>query len=112
MGEPEGPRDQLIATEGWFVGQALDLRFDHWAFERLVAARITAIICYRPGCWIPVTDCEIDHLIPWGDHGETNQDNAGPGCGCHNRLRNLGYRAERLDDGSIAVYDPDGNRIL
>lgn len=103
-------RRVVVDAKGTAIDMSRKSRF--FRDNAALAARITAIICYWPGCWIPVTDCEIDHLIPWGDHGETNQDNAGPGCGCHNRLRNLGYRAERLDDGTVAVYDPDGNRIL
>lgn len=76
-----------------------------------LAARMTATMCSWPGCWHPVTACQIDHMIPWADHGDTEQDNACPCCGHHNRLRNQGYRIERLDDGTIAVYHPDGTRI-
>ena len=78
-----------------------------------IAARMTATTCYWPGCWVPVTDCQIDHLIPAADHGgPTDQKNAGPCCGHHNRLRNHGYRVERLGDGTLAVYRPDGTRIF
>lgn len=67
----------------------------------------------EPRARVPVTDCQIDHLIPHADHGgPTDQDNAGPCCGHHNRLRNRGYRVERLGDGTLAVHRPDGTRII
>ena len=77
-----------------------------------IAARMMSTACYWPGCWVPVTDCQIDHLLPAADHGgPTDQENAGPCCGWHNRFRTRGYRTERLADGTLAVLRPDGTRI-
>ncbi len=50
-------------------------------------------------------------MIPWGDHGESDQDNATPCWGFHNRLRNQRDRIGRLTDGTIAVHDPHGRPI-
>jgi hypothetical protein len=47
-----------------------------------LAARLAATECYWPGCHVPVTDCQIDHLIGWADHGgSTNPGNGAPACG-------------------------------
>ena len=43
--------------------------------------------CTAPGCRVPAEDCDIDHVQPWAQGGETTQDNARCRCGYHNRHR-------------------------
>jgi hypothetical protein len=78
-----------------------------------LAARLAATECYWPGCHVPVTDCQIDHLIPWADHGggSTDPGNGGPACGTHNRYKQRGYRVHRDPAGRWHTYRPDGTEI-
>ena len=52
------------------------------------------------------------HLLPAADHGgPTDQDNASPCCGHHNRLKTHGYNVTRLHDDTLAIHHPDSKRI-
>jgi hypothetical protein len=64
-------------------------------------ARLLGHHCDHPGCTVPTSQCDIDHLDEWvRDHGATNLDNAGLQCNTHNRHK----QRTRLH-----VYrDPDG----
>ena len=38
--------------------------------------------CSHPGCQIPASLCDVDHMQSWGaDHGRTDQHNADARCG-------------------------------
>jgi len=80
-----------------------------------LAVRLASRHCYWPGCWVPVTDCQIDHLRPWsepgGPGGRTDPGNGAPACGRHNRLKHHGYAAHRDAAGQIRVTRPDGTEI-
>lgn len=61
---------------------------------------------------MPVTDCQSDHLRPWGDRGGggggcTYPRNAGPACGRNNRLKEHGYTVWRDDTGAWHVLRDD-----
>ena len=43
--------------------------------------------CTHPSCDAPMDRCEVDHVIPWADGGETTQVNGEGKCGFHNRLK-------------------------
>jgi uncharacterized protein DUF222/HNH endonuclease len=44
--------------------------------------------CTHPFCDVPAARCQIDHIIPYAQGGETTQGNGQLHCGFHNRLRN------------------------
>lgn len=69
--------------------------------------------CYWPGCHVPVSDCQIDHLIAWADHGggRTDPRNGGPACGRHNRHKQRGFTVRRDQSGQWHTYRPDGTEI-
>jgi hypothetical protein len=49
-------------------------------------ARLLGHHCDHPGCTVPASQCEIDHLDEWVRHGgATDLDNAGLQCTAHNR---------------------------
>ncbi|RZV48806.1 MAG: HNH endonuclease [Acidimicrobiales bacterium] len=84
-----------------------------------LAAQLQNHECYWPGCHVPATSCQIDHLTPHSDRsndpaapdpggGLTNSHNAGPACGKHNRHKENGYTVTRLSDGTIEIRRPDG----
>jgi hypothetical protein len=81
-----------------------------------LAVKLSGTTCYWPGCHVPVTDCQGDHLTPWGGRngeggGSTDPRNGGPACGRHNRLRNHGYRTWRDPDGTWHITRPDGTPV-
>ncbi|CAN5904178.1 hypothetical protein BH23ACT2_BH23ACT2_22310 [soil metagenome] len=78
-----------------------------------LAARLGATHCYWPGCHVPVTDCQTDHLRPWGDRrgGSTNPGNGGAACGKHNRHKERGFTVTRDPAGHWYTYRPDGTEI-
>lgn len=77
-----------------------------------LAVRLASTTCYWPGCHVPVTSCQSDHLVPWATGGgSTDPGNGGPACGRHNRLRNHGHHTWRDPDGTWHVARPDGTEI-
>ncbi len=80
-------------------------------------ARLVALIgrtdCLWPGCTRPVSRCEVDHLHEWADGGRTDQANAGPLCGRHNRHKHRHrIRCRRRPDGTWALTHPDGTELV
>ena len=76
------------------------------------AARMMATKCEHPGCNLPQTWCQIDHLTEWEDHGPSNQDNAGIFCGHDNRAKHrLKLRAKRDKYGNVQLQRQDGTWI-
>jgi hypothetical protein len=47
--------------------------------------------CTHPFCCeVPAQQCQIDHIVPFAQGGETTQENGQVHCGFHNRQRNHG----------------------
>ena len=46
--------------------------------------------CAHPTCDLPATKCEIDHIKPWLNGGQTTQTNGQPLCDHHNRWKARG----------------------
>jgi len=44
--------------------------------------------CAHPTCDVPASRCQIDHIQPWSQGGQTTQENGRLLCGRHNRMRN------------------------
>ncbi|HEY1118566.1 MAG TPA: HNH endonuclease signature motif containing protein [Acidimicrobiales bacterium] len=43
--------------------------------------------CSHPSCTVPADHCDIDHLIPFEDGGETTQANGDAKCRYHHRWK-------------------------
>ncbi len=78
------------------------------------AARLMATCCDFPGCDIPGEHTQIDHLDEYGrDNGNTDIENAGLGCGGHNRAKTRRhYTAKRHANGRVIYYRRDGTPML
>ena len=78
-----------------------------------LAVKLQSTVCYWPGCQVPVSACQSDHLIAWADHGggSTNPGNGGPACGRHNRMKERGFTVWRDPAGRWHTYRPDGTEI-
>ncbi len=46
--------------------------------------------CVFPGCRMPSTQCDLDHIKTWADTGRTSVDQLGPGCR-HDHVRRHKY---------------------
>jgi len=75
------------------------------------AVRIAGRECFWPGCWVPASRCETDHLHDHAKGGRTNPGNGAPGCGRHNRWKQKGYKVWRDNNGQIHVQRPNGTEI-
>ena len=74
-------------------------------------ARFAALFDHRRCIWPGCTQHarQVDHSTPWAQAGTTDQDNATPLCGWHNRWRTRGYVPVRDDDGTWFIARPDGS---
>ena len=76
------------------------------------AAQLMVARCSARGCDIPARYCDIDHLQPASQRGPTNQANATPLCGRHNRHKHRSrLRAKRTANGDTRLLRPDGTLI-
>ena len=71
-----------------------------------------AIACIWPGCWVPTTQCEADHIRPHAAGGATVPGNGAPLCGRHNRWKQKGFTTRRdPNTGRWRTNRPDGTEI-
>ena len=78
-----------------------------------IAATLLERFCNHPGCDIPAERCQIDHNQPHTDGGRTDQANAGPECGPHNRFKYRNrWRTRRSDNHQIYNIRSDGTIVL
>src|SRR3954452_24153396 len=78
-----------------------------------IAATLLERFCQHPGCEVSADRCQIDHIEPHSAGGRTDQANAGPACGPHNRHKYThGWRTRRADNGRAYNIRPDGTLIL
>jgi len=77
------------------------------------AAQLLAIRCGHRGCDVPAEFCDVDHIDEWAaDNGETNQVNALPECGVHDRWKHQQrLRGRRDKHGRVHLIKPDGTVI-
>ncbi len=67
--------------------------------------------CQLPGCSSRIF-MQAHHIEPWSQGGPTNLQNLALVCGrCHLRLHEGGFRVERLADGTLRFFRPDGKVI-
>ncbi|MDH3754640.1 MAG: HNH endonuclease [Acidimicrobiia bacterium] len=67
--------------------------------------------CIWPGCHRPASQCEVDHLHPYGQGGSTDPGNGAPLCGRHNRWKQKGFSTWRDPAGNWHTARSDGSEI-
>ena len=78
-----------------------------------IAATLLERFCQHPGCEVPADRCQVDHNQSHAAGGRTDQSNAGPECGPHNRHKYThGWRMRRADNGRTYNIRSDGTLIL
>ena len=80
--------ERVVYAPGKRVECSITARFFTGATRRSIEVRDRQ--CTHPYCEAPAERCEIDHIIPYAQGGETTQENGRVYCAFHNRLRNVG----------------------
>lgn len=76
------------------------------------AVKLKATHCVWPGCRVPTSACQADHLTEHSQGGKTHPENGAPLCGKHNRLKhNGGFTIYRTPDGTWHTIRPDDTEI-
>ncbi len=79
------------------------------------SARLAVLLadnrCTHPGCWVPASQCQIDHTISHASRGRTNPGNGGPRCQKHNLFKEQGFTVWRDPAGQWHTHRPDGTEI-
>jgi hypothetical protein len=65
--------------------------------------------CSFPGCRAPSADCDIDHITPYSEGGATCPCNNATACRHDHRLKDYGWRYERLRSGIYEWISPFGH---
>jgi hypothetical protein len=67
--------------------------------------------CVHPGCRMPATQSDLDHITPHIDGGPTEVPNLAPLCRHHHQIRHeYGWRYQRLESGDHEWTSPLGHR--
>ena len=77
-----------------------------------LAMQISNDECCWPGCHLPTTACQADHILAHTKGGQTDQHNMVPCCAFHNRTKERGYTVWRdTNTGEIHIVTPGGEQI-
>ena len=103
-------RRVIINTKGVVIDLGRTARL--FTGSARLAAQLQHPHCVWPGCDMPTTRCEVDHLHDYTKGGPTNPDNGAPLCGFHNRWKQKGFAVQRDPDTKRwRTYRPDGTVI-
>jgi len=109
--------DMLVASFRRVVQNAAGVTLDISKQDRFftglnrLGVQLTTTECYWPGCGVPSSRCQIDHLKPAARGGQSRQLNGLPACKKHNRFKERGYTVTRKPDGQITITTPTGDTI-
>jgi len=71
--------------------------------------RARDLTCRAPGCDVPASRCEVDHVIPWSEGGPTHASNLSCKCSTHHLVKTFwGWRDRQLPDGTLIWTLPSG----
>jgi hypothetical protein len=60
---------------------------------------------------MPATECDLDHIKPWGETGKTSVVDLAPGCRHDHVVRHRsGWKYKRLPGGDYLWISPLGHR--
>lgn len=69
--------------------------------------------CVFPGCRVPASRCDLDHITPWAESGRTSVAELAPGCRHDHVLRHrAGWTYCRNGDGDHEWTSPLGHRYV
>ena len=109
--------DSLVASFRRVVQNAAGVTIDMGQKSRFftglarLGIQLATTECYWPGCHVPTSQCQGDHLRPAARGGPSDQHNGLPACQRHNRVKERGYTVARQSDGSITITTPTGQPV-
>jgi hypothetical protein len=69
--------------------------------------------CRFPGCDRGPEWCEVHHIPPWSEGGETKLETTLLGCTRHHHVfHSAGWTLKLWDDGTLEITDPNGNTLI
>ena len=75
--------------------------------------RCRDLTCRAPGCDVPASQCDIDHVIPCGDGGLTHPSNMNCKCRGHHLMKTFwGWNEKQLPDGTVIFTLPSGQTYV
>lgn len=102
-------RAVITDDEGTVAGVVTTSRRPTKMLSRLVEA--VQPICSFPGCRMPATVCDFDHLLAWSQGGETSEQNGGPKCRHDHILKDHGWTHIRIN-GQDQWTSPLGHNYI
>jgi hypothetical protein len=85
------------------------------ASRRRPTAEVAAFVrarnrtCVAPGCRVPATSCDLDHVTDWARGGPSDVANIDPKCRLHHRFKHeSGARVIKLAPGVVGWQTPRG----
>jgi hypothetical protein len=77
--------ERIVFAPGKRIECSVTARFFTGATRR--ALEVRDLECCHEFCDLPANECEMDHIVPHGEGGRTEQENGQTLCDYHNRLR-------------------------
>ena len=75
--------------------------------------RCRDLTCRAPGCDVPASQCDIDHVVPFADGGPTHASNLSCKCRKHHLAKTFwGWLDQQLPDGTLIWTLPDGQTYV
>ena len=123
--EGHGPIDAdtaralAAAAPGWFrvlthpeTGVVLSVGRKHYKVPKPLRRwlRLRDEVCRFPGCVIPASRCDIDHVEPWHRGGGTDAVNLAHLCRRHHQQKDRGWDVRSDGDGLLHWTSPFGRR--
>lgn len=69
--------------------------------------------CRAPGCDVPASQCDIDHVIPFAEGGLTHASNLSCKCRKHHLAKTFcGWQDKQLPDGTLIWTLPDSQTYV
>lgn len=100
-----GIRSMVFGAKSQILDIAQESRFFPKYMRRALQAKYRG--CAYPGCTMPASRCEADHIIPWEEGGATSVDNGCLFCPMHHHARHCGlFTVVRNEDGPPMVLLP------
>ena len=106
--DPTGTWTRLVTDD---LGHLIDYGREKYRPPQDLIDHVTARdrTCRGPHCHRHARRCEVDHVVPFSEGGETNAGNLGPECPREHHVKHdAGWQVERLPDGTIRWTTPTG----
>ncbi|WP_204047356.1 HNH endonuclease signature motif containing protein [Microbispora siamensis] len=112
-GVVNGPVDSLVdgRAEGWEDDEADSERRRQAGAALRRYVQIRGRVCSWPGCRMPATRTDQDHILPWAEQGPTNAENLHLACRHDHRARHHGgWRVSAAGPHLVVWTSPLGHR--